>query len=698
MASFFCHKLWYAQPFDNVASGASVLEIADLVAFVHNRRLRSSGTIKMPEHNFHPKYRPDIDGLRALAILPVVAYHAFPGVAPGGFVGVDIFFVISGYLISLILFKSLENSDFSFSHFYARRAKRLLPALLLVTAACYAFGWFALLPEEFKQLGKHIAAGLGFVQNIVLWKEAGYFDVASELKPLLHLWSLAIEEQFYLIFPLFAWLAWKARIKLLVPIIVLSIASFALSQKGIHEDAVKTFFAPHTRFWELMVGSIVAYSQSSGRWQPISAQWLHRRFFKDFFPREGSAGQERGVQLSSILSILGVFLVAYPVATYASGMPYPGLRALVPVAGATLLILAGPAAWVNRHLLTHTTMVWVGLISYPLYLWHWPLLSFARMIESEAPAASTRIAAVAVSFVLAALTYYFIEKRIRFGRSTWRTVATLWVLAAVMACLGYHAYSRDGLDARFPDEIKELIAYRYDHRVPYRADTCFLSPGQGYLSFDRCKPETVHDKKILLWGDSHAAHLYPGLKLRYSNSYEIIQKTASGCPPILDLDVKNRVHCKNINDHVLQTLRHNRPAHVFLAAVWTDYNLLKLDATIKKLKEIGVRDIHIVGPVPQWKDSLSKQLYLYYRSHFPHTIPGRMHFGLHQNFAQLDAALKVKFHNSGVRYISAKDIFCDNDGCITRVGATGDTLTAWDNSHLTANSSEFLVSRFPNLP
>ena len=156
----------------------------------------------MSSHNFHPQYRPDIDGLRALAILPVVANHAFQLYAPGGFIGVDIFFVISGYLISLIIFRSLTNNDFSFADFYSHRIKRIFPALILVVSTCYAVGWFALLPDEFKQLGKHIAAGMGFAQNIVLWNEAGYFDVASEQKPLMHLWSLAVEEQFYQSIPL----------------------------------------------------------------------------------------------------------------------------------------------------------------------------------------------------------------------------------------------------------------------------------------------------------------------------------------------------------------------------------------------------------------------------------------------------------------------------------------------------------------
>jgi peptidoglycan/LPS O-acetylase OafA/YrhL len=651
-----------------------------------NRRARSSDKNNMPDHNFHPKYRPDIDGLRALAILPVVGYHAFPSVVPGGFVGVDIFFVISGFLISLIVFKSLAHGDFTFSDFYARRAKRLLPALLLVTGTCYAVGWFVLLPNEFKQLGKHIAAGLGFVQNIVLWKEAGYFDVASELKPLLHLWSLAVEEQFYLVYPFLVWLAWKARIDLLISIMVLCILSFALSQNGVHTDAAQAFFAPHTRFWELMVGSILAYSQSFGNWRTRLATWRHK----------GPAAKQWDAQVSSILSIIGLLLVVFSVVAYKAGMPYPGVRALVPVAGATLLIMAGADAWVNRNLLSHKAMVWVGLISYPLYLWHWPLLSFARVIGSETPSPGVRLAAVAGSVALAALTYYFIEKRMRSDGSTWRTVAVLWALAALIAGIGYHAYCRDGVASRFPKIVGELSAYHYDHRAAYRADICFLSPEQDFSGFALCKSETLHEKAIFLWGDSHAAHLYPGLRRRYSHEYTIIQRTASGCPPILGVDIKNRAHCKKINDQVLQALRDAPPEHIFLAAIWTNYDRSKLAATIKQLQDIGIKDIRIVGPVPQWKDSLSKQLYLYYQGHVPHTVPERMDFGLQQNFFGLDDVLKVKLQKEGVHYISARDILCNKDGCITRLGATGDTLTAWDNSHLTARSSEFLVSRFPS--
>lgn len=204
-------------------------------------------TIEQP-HLSHPKYRPDIDGLRAVAVLAVVAFHAFPNWARGGFIGVDVFFVISGYLISTIIFKNLDKGTFSFTEFYARRIKRIFPALFLVLIACFAFGWFTLLADEYKQLGKHIAAGAGFISNFTLWNEAGYFDNSAETKPLLHLWSLGIEEQFYIVWPLFLWFAWKRKFSLLTITIVVAVASFVLNVNGIKQDMVATFYSPQTRF------------------------------------------------------------------------------------------------------------------------------------------------------------------------------------------------------------------------------------------------------------------------------------------------------------------------------------------------------------------------------------------------------------------------------------------------------------------
>lgn len=466
----------------------------------------------MAEHNFHPKYRSDIDGLRALAILPVVAYHAFPRYAPGGFIGVDIFFVISGYLISLIIFRSLLNNDFSFAEFYAHRIKRIFPALMLVSATCYVVGWFALLPDEFKQLGKHITAGMGFVQNFVLWKEAGYFDVASELKPLMHLWSLAVEEQFYLIFPLLVWAAWKARLNVLTGVIALGVISFILNLKGIDKDSIKTFFAPQTRFWELMAGSVLAYVYGFRVWRPSFARWIHAGIFNRLFFREVPAEQDRSVLLSSILSFLGLALIVYSIAKYNHTMPYPGVRAVAPVLGAVLLILAGPHAWVNRKILSRKVVVWVGLISYPLYLWHWPLLSFARIAESETPSRNIRIAAVAISFVLAALTYYLIEKRVRYGRSTWRKVAVLSVLAVLVGYVGYNANSRDGLAFREVAKLNVSLNSEFggdDHGN--MANECNISSEEARKLFAMCARDKRGNVRFALMGDSKAHALYSGL-------------------------------------------------------------------------------------------------------------------------------------------------------------------------------------------
>ena len=204
----------------------------------------------------HSTYRPDIDGLRALAVLAVIGFHAFPELIPGGFIGVDVFFVISGFLISTILFENLAAQSFSFLDFYSRRIRRIFPALILVLVSCYLVGWFVLLPDEYSQLGKHMAGGAGFIQNWLLWGESGYFDNVAETKPLLHLWSLGIEEQFYIIWPILLWLAYRLRLNLLTLTILTGLISFALNIHGISvkQDLVATFYSPQTRFWELAIG------------------------------------------------------------------------------------------------------------------------------------------------------------------------------------------------------------------------------------------------------------------------------------------------------------------------------------------------------------------------------------------------------------------------------------------------------------
>ena len=211
----------------------------------------------MSSHLSHPKYRPDIDGLRAIAVLAVVIFHAFPNFLKGGFIGVDVFFVISGYLISTIIFENLDKRTFSFTEFYVRRIKRIFPALVLVLIVSLAFGWFTLLDDEYRQLGLHTTAGAGFISNFILWNESGYFDNASDTKPLLHLWSLGIEEQFYIVWPLLLWLTWKFKFNLVIVTTLIATVSLILNIKGVKSDVVATFYSPQTRFWELLTGMLI---------------------------------------------------------------------------------------------------------------------------------------------------------------------------------------------------------------------------------------------------------------------------------------------------------------------------------------------------------------------------------------------------------------------------------------------------------
>jgi peptidoglycan/LPS O-acetylase OafA/YrhL len=520
-------------------------------------------------------YRSDIDGLRAIAILPVVAFHAFPRYAPGGFIGVDIFFVISGYLISSIIFRSLLSNNFSFSEFYARRVRRIFPALIVVLATCYALGWFVLLPDEFKMLGKHIAAGAGFVQNIILQREAGYFDFASELKPLLHLWSLAVEEQFYLVFPVFAWLLWRARLNLLTGVALVALISFMLSQKGMHADAVKAFFWPHTRFWELMAGAILAYVHVFRAWPEFCSHALRLALFNRVVFRQAPKAEHQGDLLRTAASFVGLALILASIAAYSAKTPWPGSRAIAPVLGATLLIAAGPQAWVNRKLLAAKPMVWIGLISYPLYLWHWPLLSFLRIIEGGMPAREWRIGAVLLSFALAALTHWLIEKPVRYGeRRAWKNMALCLALALV-GYIGYDAFQRDGLAFRMNEETIErnketieAVKMLFDEKNrPWRRENQDLACKTRFPFAEKflCRINRDESPSIVVLGDSHSVSLYPGLVEALSQSSypaTIAGVGANGCVGFRDVwsyDRKtpepDRVVCRNIINQVLDAAK-----------------------------------------------------------------------------------------------------------------------------------------------
>lgn len=356
----------------------------------------------------HPKYRPDIDGLRSVAVLSVVTFHAFPEWMPGGFIGVDIFFVISGYLISTIIFDNLRKGTFSFVEFYARRIRRIFPALILVLFSTLLFGWLVLLPDELNQLGKHAAAGAGFYSNFALWQEAGYFDKSSDAKPLLHLWSLAIEEQFYIIWPFVLWIGWKGRINLFIVIALIGSISFYLNVAGVNTDSVASFYSPQTRFWELLCGSALAWHSINGSEKYFYGLPESKKWIIDFIHTNRTI-------IMNVFSISGLIFLTFGFWKITTDMKFPGGWAVVPVLGSVLIIWACPVAWFNRVVLSNRLFVWFGLISFPLYLWHWPILSFARIIEGGVPSRDIRIAAVSLAIFLAWMTFEFIEKPVRFG-------------------------------------------------------------------------------------------------------------------------------------------------------------------------------------------------------------------------------------------------------------------------------------------
>lgn len=361
------------------------------------------------------KYRPDIDGLRAFAVLSVVIFHAFPSFLSGGFIGVDIFFVISGFLITNHIIKKLDEGTFSFIDFFWRRIRRIFPALTLVMVSSLAFGWFTLLNDEFVQLGKHVASGAAFILNFTIVSESGYFDNASETKPMLHLWSLAVEEQFYILWPLTVWLAWKQKINILIIIISVAICSFFLNIWFVKTHPIETFFWSVSRFWELLSGSALA-------WTMINFQKLNSwDYIKNVTKSENF--EINKLLITNGMALTGIILLVYGNLYIDENLNFPSGWALVPVSGAVLIIAAGPSTAINRVILMNRLAVWLGLISYPLYLWHWPILSFIQIIDGKFPHRDQRILAVILSILLAWLTFKFIESPIRFSKIKRKTLA-----------------------------------------------------------------------------------------------------------------------------------------------------------------------------------------------------------------------------------------------------------------------------------
>ncbi|MEM7429289.1 MAG: acyltransferase family protein [Pseudomonadota bacterium] len=499
-------------------------------------------------------YRPDIDGLRALAILPVLFFHAGLGLFEGGYVGVDVFFVISGYLITKIIYGEISAGNFSILKFYERRARRILPALFAVCAFSFVAAWWLFVPLDFQDFSRSLAAAMLFASNILFMGETGYFAQPSEVKPLLHTWSLAVEEQFYIVFPVLLAIAAMGFRRFIGPFVVLLLViSFAACIWATDYRPVYAFFLSPTRAWELLMGSVLAI---------------------------GLVPAIENRTVMNVLSVAGLALVLWAIFMFTADTGFPGWQAAIPCLGAALLIYAnGSGETWGARLLSLKPFVWIGLISYSLYLWHWPLIVFAKYAWGEDMPHWGLWALIALSFVAAALSWRFVEQPFRRKTGHFSNIRIFapacFASGLVLTSAGLAGHYAAGFPGRWSPEVLAFAAAREDYnpdserchaRDPeelVRNKPCVLGPADGKPSF-------------MVWGDSHADALMPAFKdLATKHGVSGWFASYGGCPPLLTvyrLDRPASHKCRQFNEAAVKLIAENGIRTVFLISRWTVYS------------------------------------------------------------------------------------------------------------------------------
>jgi peptidoglycan/LPS O-acetylase OafA/YrhL len=620
-------------------------------------------------------YRREIDGLRALAVMPVILFHAGFQAFSGGFVGVDVFFVISGYLITSIIISEKQNGTFTLVGFYERRARRILPALFVVMFACLPFSLLWLLPVDLTDFSQSLIAVPLFSSNILFYLESGYFESAAELKPLLHTWSLAVEEQYYLLFPILLLLIWRLSKRRIVGIgilVVIALISLAAAQWGSRDEPIGNFFLLPTRGWELLIGALVACFLFAKDHSKIATTVTCQAF-----------------------SLLGMFMIIYAVFAFDKRIPFPSLYTLIPTIGTGLLILFANEQTMVGKVLGVKVLVGIGLISYSAYLWHYPLFAFARHRSIEKPSEVLLIALAASALLLAYLTWRWIEtpfrNKQRIGRN--KVVVIGFLCSCVLVGIGLGGYIKSGfVDWLSPKEMQMFLLPAKNARMLYREGICYLKPAQTAFAEDCQGRNEVGG--TLIWGDSHAAALSIGLRKSLS---DVVQYTASGCPPIKDRVILERPHCKQINDFVMREIERRQPRAIFLHANWILYEdnqfIARLAETVRYVvSTVPSAQVIIVGGVPQWQPSLPKVMLLKGISASPETY---LETPIWQELAAMDKELQLVANTHGGKFVSAIDSLCVSKKCqvVTKSTGGGLTLTAWDYGHLTEAGSVLLANR-----
>ncbi len=525
------------------------------------------------------QYRPEIDGLRAVAVLPVLMFHAGLSVFSGGYVGVDVFFVISGFLITGLIREDLARGNFSILGFYERRVRRILPALTFTVLATSVVAFAVMLPSFLVDYSKSLVSVSTFFSNIYFWRFSGYFDASATLRPMLHTWSLAVEEQFYIFMPIAAYVVYRFLQRAWLWIFAAAaLASLALSIVAMQIGPTANFFLLPTRAWELLLGALFAS-----------------------IPARAPRGA-----IDQVMAAGGLGLILWAVFAYDEATPFPGLTALAPCVGSALIIyFAHPKATIIGQLLASKPAVWIGLISYSLYLVHWPIAVFWRYITLQEPGLWGAIAIIALSIPLAWGSWAFVERpfRKRGGASSLRVVMIGLGALGVIGAIGAFGWASHGLPQRFRAETVEAPETSGDAAISWRNGVCFFegTPDLSAWSADACVINPGGGTPALLWGDSFAAHYVPGItRATEGGSLRVYEYTAAGCPPVLSYDSYARRWCAGFNARALEIVDELGIQRVILSARWIDLRRRGLDqlrSTLEALRERGV-DVYVVGQSP----------------------------------------------------------------------------------------------------
>lgn len=629
------------------------------------------------------QYRPEVDGIRFLAVFGVLIYHFFKEKLLGGFLGVDVFFVISGYLITQILLSS-SHDIVSMLDFICRRINRLVPSLLIILLASLILGWFFLLPEAYMKLGRHVSAGAGFYSNIIYLKEFGYFDADAESKVLLHLWSLGVEGQFYLTWAIIFILFSKVKKYFSFVIIMFFLFSMVIYYLRLIDKPSGAFYLPDGRMWEMFVGAIIAQLEKTSFLIPSKI-----KFSFSFF---------------GVLFILIAFFCA-------DINKYLIVFSLMATFGAGLVLLDSGSGFFKRFI-SNNAFVFLGKISYPLYLWHWVILSYSIYIFNYKNN-FTSIICLMVSVVLAILTYTIIEvplSRIKFQNKYIKPIFLITSLI-VLWSVGFFIHSNKGLGDRqgYSKQAVEWIGvsqddFKWSDNV--RFGKCHIQLTKQSDFSEECV-ENGAEPLVILWGDSHASSLYPGLlsvqQTEPLKKFRIGQLTSAGCPPLIGVnETQHRKNCADINNNALEIIRLTKPKFLLIHAHWGGVgNFLNiteekkyLNATVDVINQLqSPPKIIIIGPVPVWIRNLPEILANIVRNDTQHNLPPERISGyLNPDISGFDEQLGSFAKSKNLIYISPFKFLCQNDECVARVGSDSIDSLSFDKDHLSKSGSIFVMT------